>query len=152
MLRASDSASVLHTRHGLSHANTSEDGIDREAFPVTATLGRTANRARNGAQEDGDALALGLAAHSKTAAVHQDAVPGGRCRLAGGEGRVVVRSANANGRIVHAKTTKAHARNRTDLANTLLPLPTVFLLALLPLLVSNSTSPRAELTQHRSSS
>lgn len=93
------------------------------ALDTYTALSVTTERSNGWAKLDIDTLSMVLLAHLVTAAVELIAVPGCSNGAACWESRDVVGEADAERAVLHAEGIKAEARNRTNVANARLALP-----------------------------
>lgn len=126
MLCTGDHTGILNALDRFGHANSSQNRVRREAFPVTASSRGTTNRACDWTKLDVNAFTPVLFAHGPTPLVHQTAVKSGCCRQACGKRRCPVRKANTQRRILQAQVlVKAKTGHRTDVANAYFALPAI---------------------------
>lgn len=86
VLGASNDTSFLNTLDGFVDSNTGEHGVRREALPVAAACGMSADGSNGGTKLDVDALLAVLDTHVVTTKVEQVTIPRGANGHAGREG------------------------------------------------------------------
>ena len=108
-----------------TQAPTSLTWVRAEAFPVTATFWTATNRASNRSKLHSDSLCLVLASHSIASSVQELPVESCSYSLARGKDAVEIRITDTNGAVLHTQGAEPESRNRANLANALLSLPSI---------------------------
>ena len=124
VLGASNDTRFLNTLDCLVDSNTGEYWVGREAFPVAATSGVSANGSNGRAKLDVDALVAVLRAHVVTALVEVVAIPGRGNRHASRESRNIVSEADTQRGVLQTEGFESKSGNGTGVADALLALPT----------------------------
>lgn len=125
MLGASNGASALDTFDGIGESLALEVGVGAEALSVATAHGEAAKRTRGRAKKDIDTLVAGLGTHGVTTVAPEVTAEVATNGQGSRESAVVVAEAETERAILHTQALEAHARNGTDVADTLFAHPSV---------------------------
>lgn len=123
MLSTRHHASRLDALDALRKHLAGKHGVRRETFPVTAALGRPAERTGDGAELHIDALVVVLLAHALATEEREVAVPGGGDVDAGWEHADEVGVADARGAVLETHSAEAETGDPACLADALVVFP-----------------------------